>query len=129
MKDGDFAGLCLLQKNYGIVGVKMDGSSKSIIMINAGSGIPEELQSIPLMQDVVYLKAECDFTDKKDTADFYYSLDGKRWTLIGTPLKMSYTLPHFMGYRFGLFNYATRKTGGYADFDYFHIQDKISPAN
>ncbi len=28
MKDGDFAGLCLLQKNYGLVGVKVDGSSK-----------------------------------------------------------------------------------------------------
>jgi len=25
-----------------------------------------------------------------------------------------------------LFNYATKKIGGYADFDYFHISDKIS---
>ena len=25
MKDGDFAGLALLQKQYGLVGVKMDG--------------------------------------------------------------------------------------------------------
>ncbi len=123
MKEGDFAGLCMLQKNYGIVGVKMNGSGKSIVMINAGSGVPGEVQNVPLTQDLVYLKAECDFTDKKDIADFYYSLDGKTWTLIGTPLKMSYTLPHFMGYRFGLFNYATRKAGGYVDFDYFHIMD------
>ena len=66
-------------------------------MINAGTGNPEEVQSIPLNQNVVYLKAECDFTNRKDIADFYYSLDGKTWTSIGTPLKMSYTLPHFMG--------------------------------
>jgi len=129
MKDGDFAGLCLLQKNYGIVGVKINGSSKSIIMINAGTGIPGEVQNVPLTQDVVYLKAECDFTDKKDIADFYYSLDGKSWILIGTPLKMTYTLPHFMGYRFGLFNYATKEAGGYVDFDYFHIVGKISSGN
>ncbi len=45
---------------------------------------------------------------------------------IGPKLKMAYTLPHFMGYRFGLFNYATKIAGGYADFDYFHIKDKIS---
>lgn len=31
-----------------------------------------------------------------------------------------------MGYRFGLFNYATKETGGYADFDYFRISDKLA---
>jgi hypothetical protein len=45
---------------------------------------------------------------------------------IGTKLKMAYTIPQFIGYRFVLFNYATKNTGGAADFDYFHINDKIS---
>ncbi|MGZ8558759.1 MAG: glycoside hydrolase family 43 protein [Chitinophagaceae bacterium] len=126
LKDGDFAGLCLLQKNYGFIGVKVNGSSKTILMINSDSGKPEEVQSVPLDQNVVYLKAECDFTDKKDVANFFYSLDGKNWTAIGTQLRMAYTLPHFMGYRFGLFNYVTKTIGGYADFDFFHIEDKIS---
>jgi hypothetical protein len=31
-----------------------------------------------------------------------------------------------MGYRFGLFNYATKETGGTADFDYFRLNQKIS---
>jgi hypothetical protein len=31
-------------------------------------------------------------------------------------------MPHFTGYRFGLFNYATREAGGYVDFDYFHVE-------
>ncbi len=126
MKDGDFAGLCLLQKNYGLIGVKLNGSSKIIVMINASTGKPEEVNSIPLNQNVVYFKAECDFTDKKDIANFFFSLDDKNWNAIGTQLKMTYTLPHFMGYRFGLFNYATKMIGGYADFDFFHIEDKIS---
>ncbi len=123
MKDGDFAGLCLLQKNYGIVGVQVNGNNKSIVMINATGGIPVEAASIPMNQQVIYFKAQCDFTDKKDLADFFYSLDGNNWTPIGTQLKMAYTLPHFMGYRFGLFNYATKEIGGYADFDYFRITD------
>lgn len=126
LKDGDFAGLALLQKNYGLVGVKVNGTSKNIVMVNASTGKPVEAQSIPLTLKTIYLKAECDFTDKKDVTNFFYSLDGKLWTLIGTPLKMAYTIPHFMGYRFGLFTYATKRVGGYADFDFFHIEEKIS---
>jgi len=126
MKDGDFAGLCLLQKNYGVVGVKINGIDRYIVMINATSGKPVETAQISLNQKTLYFKAECDFTDKKDVADFFYSLDGKSWKQIGTQLKMFYTLPHFMGYRFGLFNHATKNTGGYADFDFFRITDSIT---
>lgn len=121
MKDGDFAGLSLLQKNYGLVGVRIEDNKKSIVMVNATTGTPEEVATVALDQEVVHFKAECDFTNKKDVANFFYSLDGSDWKPIGTTLKMAYTLPHFMGYRFGLFNYATKNTGGYADFDYFHI--------
>lgn len=123
MKEGDFAGLALLQKKYGLVGVKYENGVKKIVMVSAQTDEPEEVESLPLNQSTVYLKAQCDFTDRKDVADFYYSLDGKTWTKIGNRLKMAYTLPHFMGYRFGLFNYATRTPGGYADFDYFRISD------
>lgn len=126
MKDGDFAGLCLLQKNYGLLGVRAEGGRKSIVMINASTGKPVEAQAIPFTQKEIYLKAECNFTDRKDRADFFYSLDGKTWQPVGTQLKMAYTIPQFMGYRFGLFNYATQATGGSADFDFFHITDTIS---
>jgi hypothetical protein len=33
-------------------------------------------------------------------------------------------MPHFMGYRFGLFNYATKTPGGFVDFDWFRIEAK-----
>jgi len=125
MKDGDFAGLALLQKNYGQIGVKIEGKSNVIVMINASSGEPVEAARIPVTENVIHFKAECDFKDKKDIANFYYSSDGKNWKMVGTPLKMAYTLPHFMGYRFGLFNYATKEIGGFADFDYYRIDDKI----
>jgi len=126
MKDGDFAGLGLLQKNYGLAGVKINGNTKSIVMINSSGGKPEEVAAIPLNQKIILLKAECNFTNKKDMANFFYSLDGNKWTALGTPLKMAYTIPQFIGYRFALFNYATKSTGGFADFDYFRVEDKIS---
>jgi beta-xylosidase len=121
MKEGDFAGLALLQRKFGLVGVRYNNGTKSIVMVNAQSGRPVEAQSVPLTQKTVYLKAECDFRDKTDLANFFYSLDGKTWTPIGSQLKMEYSMPHFMGYRYGLFNYATKTPGGYVDFDWFRI--------
>lgn len=67
-----------------------------------------------------------DFKNKSDKAYFYYSLDGNRWTAIGNRLQMSYTIPHFMGYRFAIFNYATQSAGGYVDVDYFRIENRMT---
>ncbi len=126
MKEGDFAGLSLLQKKYGLVGVKYEKGGKSVVMVNADTDEPIEVQRVPLNQEIVFLKAECDFRNRADKANFFYSLDGKSWQPIGNTLNMQYTLPHFMGYRFGLFNFATEKPGGFVDFDFFHINDQIS---
>jgi beta-xylosidase len=127
MKEGDFAGICLLQKKYGLTGIRIEGGKTFIVMVNADTGSPVEMQRIPISQKVVYIKAECDFRNRADLAYFYYSLDGRNWVPIGNQLRMEYTLmEHFMGYRFGLFNYATKNTGGYADFDFFKISNDIS---
>jgi beta-xylosidase len=126
MKEGDFAGLSLFQKRYGQVGVRMEGGKSYVVMVSAETGSPVEMERIPLGQRTVHLKAECDFREKTDTADFYYSLDGKSWKRIGGRLKMSYTIPHFMGYRFALFNYSSREPGGYVDFDFFRIEQPMA---
>jgi beta-xylosidase len=125
MKDGDFAGLALLQRRYGLIGVQQKDGQKSIVMVSAETEKPVEIQRISLSQQTVYLKAECNFNDLKDIAHFFYSLDGKTWNPVGSSLKMSYTLPHFMGYRFGLFNYASREAGGFVDFDFFRIEEAV----
>jgi|ERR1017187_7307926 beta-xylosidase len=126
MKDGDFAGLGALQKKYGFVGVKMSGDTKLIVMVAADSNSPTEVESVPLAGNTVFLRLECDFKNRTDRAYFYYSLDGNKWTAIGQPLQMSYTLPHFMGYRFALFNYATKNSRGFVDFDYFRVGEKLA---
>jgi len=130
LKDGDFAGLVLLAKNYGIVGVKAGGGGTNhVVMVSAETHPPVEIERVPLGQSTVHLRAECDLKDRNDTARFFYSLDGRSWKPIGSRLKMSYTLAHFMGYRFGLFNYSTRDAGGHADFDFFRITDRIANAD
>lgn len=126
MKEGDMAGLALLQKEFGLIAVKIENGAKKIVMMDAVKGVSKEVASVALNQDKVYFKADCDFKIRADKGKFYYSLDGKEWISIGNTINLPYTLPHFMGYRFGLFNYATKNTGGYVDFDYFHINGSIS---
>lgn len=130
MKDGDYSGMIALQKQYGYVGVKMSGTTKTIVMVTGDdvTGTPAEKASVPLNQNTVYVRVDCDFTNRTDKAYFYYSLNGTNWTAIGSTLSMSYTIPHFMGYRFGLFTYATKSSGGYADFDFYRVGANITEA-
>ena len=138
MKNGDIAGLIALQNKYGYVGVKKEDGKNFIVMVESKLDMEGEdekqgvlayndlsttskiIEQVPIDQENVHFRIDCDFdTDK---ALFYYSLDGKEWQPIGKPLQMVYTFTkHFMGYRFGLFNYATQEAGGYVDFDYYRI--------
>jgi beta-xylosidase len=129
MKEGDFAGLALLQRKFGQVGVNFNNGTKWVVMVSAQTNRPDEVEKVPLTRKTVYLKAECNFSNRADVANFYYSLDGKSWIKIGSQLNMEYSMPHFMGYRFGLFNYSAKTYGGYVDFDWFHISDHITKKN
>lgn len=125
MKDGDCAGLLLLQRKFGWIGVKREKGENYLVMVSAESGTPVELQRIPLKTPTVHLRADCNFENLADKARFYYSENGKNWQPLGGELKMAYTIPHFMGYRFGLFNYATQTAGGYVDFDFYHVSKEL----
>jgi len=67
-----------------------------------------------------------DFTNRTDKATFFYSLDSTTWKQFGNTLQMSYDMPHFVGYRFGLFCYSTKSAGGNADFDWFQIGSNVN---
>jgi beta-xylosidase len=125
LKPGDTAGLIALMETYGYVGVKATDTGRAIIMTHADKPTPVEVASVPLTQDTVHFKIDCDFADRHDKAYFYYSLDGHEWKPIGETVQLRYEFKHFMGCRFGLFNFATQTDGGYADFDYYRISPKI----
>lgn len=127
MKEGDFAGLTLLQRDYGVIGVQIENGRKKLVMKKASDGAEMEIESVGFNSDSVMLRAVCDFKERKDEAKFFYSTDGgKKWIQLGDVLQMKYTLPHFMGYRYGLFYYATQQPGGHVDFDYFNIDNQIN---
>lgn len=121
LKDGDTAGLAAFQDQYGYVGVSRTSGRNYVVMVNNNGKNHTEVARVPLDQNTVYLRVQGNFRNQADTATFAYSLDGNSWTSIGNSLRMSYELTHFMGYRFALFNFAKQSSGGYADFDYFHV--------
>ncbi len=143
MKDGDVAGIATYARSFAYAAVKqVDGVRKL--------GIVQRLQpfSATIDQDAVEtfvagstvdlanatdvrIKADADFasTSNQLWVQFSYSLDGGAWRTLGSkagPLVMDWSLSHFMGYRFGLFNYATESTGGYVDFDYYLLSDTLT---
>src|SRR5699024_181302 len=122
MKDGDRAGIVALQSNFGTVGIKQQSGGKRFLIVtnNDGNGNEKIVEEIPFSQNQIHLKIRFNFENSTDLATFYYADKHSEWTNIGPPLQMKYTLDHFMGYRIGLYNYATKETGGHVDFHHFH---------
>lgn len=129
MKDGDISGLSAFAEKYGYAGVKIEDGKKYIISVcyDDSKSVQKEFETerVEIAQEEVYLRVDCDYNNAADKAYFYYSLDGENWTEIGKTLHMNYYGLHFMGYRFAIFNFATKQTGGYADIDFFRVDNKI----
>ncbi len=135
LKDGDVAGLSCFQNRYGFVGVKRENGQLFLVMQKAmdkGDAVGKEIARIPLtchtspLTSKVWLRVNCDFRECTDKATFSYSLDGKAWNTIGDTLQMHYDWPDFCGYRFALFHFATKQSGGMADFDYFRLGENLA---
>ncbi len=115
MKDGDVAGLAVFQNPYAYIAVKQENGSKQLVMVNNG----ETIDSVPLQGKTVYLRTIASNSTKK--AVFECSQDNKEFTSLGDTLRMRFSLKIFTGNKFCLFNYATKETGGYVDFDWFRL--------
>jgi len=114
--DGDYAGLSAFQSSYAFIGITKENGKYYVAMITKEEIHKEEID-VPEMQ----LKVVCDFKDSIDEAKCFYYKDGN-WIQLGNPLHMIYTLDHFMGYRFAISMFSTKKAGGYADFESFIYQ-------
>jgi beta-xylosidase len=115
MKDGDIAGLAVFQDPYAYIAVKQENGSKHLIMVNNG----ETIASAPMEGSTIYLHTIASNSTKMAT--FEYSFDNTKFTPLGSELSMRFNLSIFTGNKFCLFNYATRETGGYVDFDWFRV--------
>lgn len=121
LKDGDVAGLCAFQGDYGMVAVTRRGEKIFLVMKSRTAGNTLLQEEAELHTERVRLKAEVDFTLMKDEAAFYYD-DGAGWKGIGGVHKLRFKLDHFTGCRFGLFVYATKEVGGSAIFSEFEYK-------
>ena len=149
MADGDCAGLTAFNGDSGVLTLKKKGktlvlemSEQKVSLTNrekAVTKVEEKLvETVDLTKVVkgktpnVWLRLDGEFRmgerGSRDAANFYYSLDGDHWTQIGTKdYRMVFDYRRFfMGSKFGIFNYATKKTGGYVDIDCFiyHCEEK-----
>ena len=144
MKDGDCAGLAAFNSDTGALCIKKQGG-KLVLQMNelsvkltdrdkeVTSSEEKTIEQVPLHQPKIWLRIDGDFRPRegrfpggRDNANFYYSLDGSEWIQIGTanyPLRFDWQR-FFMGTKFGIFNYATKRSGGYVDVNQFTYHKK-----
>lgn len=148
MKDGDRAGLAAFNSDSGVLTIKKQGKKLTLEMSEQTCKLTDRdkvvesydekvIESVALQQPKIWLRVDADFrpqTERKgfmpgtDLATFYYSLDGEQWTKIGSDYRLGFDWRRFfMGTKFGIFCYATKKSGGYVDVAEFQYK-KIMPA-
>ena len=130
LKTGDYAGICAFQGKYGQIGVEMtndgpmiklkckQGASFGVGAIVADKDGQFEEWTVPAtIEEIqkIHFRIDYDYDLDKDLAEFYYSFDGNEWIKLGDPMKMIFTLDMFIGYKCGIFCYATNEIGGYVD--------------
>ena len=142
MKDGDCAGLAAFNSDTGSLTVKKQGKKLVLEMEELAVALSDRdkevtkteaktIESVSLKEPKIWLRVDADFRPTgrgggKDSANFYYSTNGQDWTKIGTSdyrLGFDYRR-FFMGTKFGIFCYATKKAGGYVDVDEFKYEKK-----
>jgi beta-xylosidase len=130
MKDGDRAGLAMFRDSSAWVGVARDKGMYRVVMRQnitmdrhwntASRG--EDIASAPLSRGKIWLRASADIRPGADrTAAFSYSSDGKTFKTLGPPFVLNNKWQFFMGYRYGIFNYATASLGGVAKVRSFDV--------
>ena len=129
LKEGDYAGLCVLQGTYAFIALARRDGRLYLVMKNRRpvEGLwgerhdqepGDEQAAMELSVSKMTLRAEVDFTMMKDTVQMYYVEDGQKKPF-GPESKLLFKLDHFTGARFGFFVYATKETGGSAEFTDF----------
>lgn len=130
MNEGDIAGLAMLRDSSAWIGVmKEKGSYK--VAVKSGLTMDrnwktldrgEIEQSSEIKQGKIWLRVAADIRPgAARTASFSYSTDGTTFRMLGRPFVLNDSWQFFMGYRFGIFDYATQSLGGRVAIESFRI--------
>jgi beta-xylosidase len=121
MRDGDRAGLALLRDSSAWIGVKRDNGQTRVAMVNGltmdGSwnttGTGTEAAGANVSGGRIWLRVNADIRPGTGRQGrFSYSTDGVNFTALGPGFSMNNAWQFFMGYRYGIFDYATQSLGG-----------------
>jgi beta-xylosidase len=122
MADGDRAGLAMLRDQSAWIGVRKDNGVTRVSMTNsltmstngwATTGTGTEAAGANVSGGRIWLRVNADIRPGSGrTATFSYSTDGTTFTTLGPPFTLNNDWQFFMGYRFGVFDYATTALGG-----------------
>jgi hypothetical protein len=134
---GDTAGLGLVSTPYAWIGVVKSAEGTELRMVSGrapgggrrggGGGAASQPGPTTTVSPVtpptrLWLRVHCNFDT--DEAIFSWSADGKQFTTVGEPFRMTFQLTTFQGVRPALFNFNTNaKPGGHADFDNYVVQE------
>lgn len=130
MQEGDVAGLAALRDRSAFIGVEKGREGARVVMSN-GINMSTSFQTTSKGMEVaaaelsggnVWLRVEADVRTNGGTARFSYSTDGQQFTSLGNVLNMNRDWQYFLGYRFGIFNYATQSLGGSVKIRSFTLQ-------
>lgn len=121
MKDGDCAGLAMLRDASAWVGLMKENGAYSVVM-KSGLTMDKKWNTLSKGEIVAKEAVSAGKIWLRVTADihpgvgrkaiFSFSKDGKDFQQIGKPFELNANWPFFMGYRYAIFNYATKATGG-----------------
>ena len=132
LQEGDMAGICVFQDPWAMIAVQVKDGVRQLVWrqdtlrISSSFTPSEKVQSIDI-DSVVYLRATFNYSTSKTR--FFYSLDNKKFSVLGDATTLGYNLSVFVGARFGLFCYATEEgSDGYADFDWFTTEKTFEEA-
>ena len=138
LKDGDRAGAVLFRDVAAYIGIHKSGSTSSLVMVdklNLGTNwvttstgtVAATGPTLAGTTKEVWLRIKADITPAFGTSTvrtttFEYSLDGTSFTQLGKPFSMTNTWEFFTGYRFGVFNFATKALGGRINVKSFNLE-------
>jgi hypothetical protein len=103
--------------------VRRDGGTTRVAMVNGltmnsswgTSSTGTEAASAAVSGGRIWLRATADIRPGSGRqARFSYSTDGTNFIALGSALTLNNAWQFFMGYRYAIFNYATRALGGTA---------------
>ena len=134
LKDGDCAGFAAFNDGTCALRVRRVGRKLSLELVEMQVKLEGEnkkvtqadekvVQQLPLTSPLVWLRISGDFNVRRDIATFAYSIDGTTFTPLGGDYRMRFDWQRFfMGSKFALFCYATKRVGGWLDVDAFDFR-------